>query len=151
MELVLKVVVALVVASYMFEAGFATPPRELANVARRRPEIAAAIFVMLVIGPMLAYAIVRTLDLGVHDGAALILLSFVGVVPLASKMARKAKGDVCFALVLTLVLGALAPFTAPSTARLIFAGQRGLQIDAGPLLLKLVLIEGLPILAGLGF
>jgi BASS family bile acid:Na+ symporter len=150
MEVVLKVVVAVFVASYMLETGYAIPPRDLAAASRRRPEIAAAVFVMLVVGPLLAYALVRTLDLDLYSAVALVLLSMTGVVPLASRMATHAKGDVPFALILTLVLGAIAPFSAPATARIIFGRiDHVIDIDVARLLVQLVLISGLPILAGI--
>lgn len=149
MPLVLKLVGVVVVATYMFQAGLATPEGQLrATGARRKGELARALLVMLVLGPLAARVLVEAFALDRHPAAALVLLSVVGVAPLASRAARSARADVSFAVILTAALGLVAAFTAAPSARLLFGYEGPLEVRAAPLVLQVLFLQGVPLALG---
>lgn len=148
MPLALKLVGVVAVATYMLQTGLATRSRELAAGARLRGELARALVVMLVLGPLAARLLAGVFALGPRPGAALVLLSLVGVVPLASRSARSARGDVSFAVVVTAALGITVAFTAAPTARVLLGYGGPLEVGTLSLLLQVLVLQGVPVALG---
>lgn len=149
MALLPKLIGAVAVATYMFQTGLATPKGTLAATARRgKRTIARGLFVMLVLGPVFARLLAEVLALGPRAAAALVLLSLVGVVPLASRSARSVRGDVAFAVVVTAALGLVAAFTAAPATRLLLGYEGPLELRTGRLLLQLLLLQAAPLALG---
>ncbi len=148
MALALKLVGVIAVMAYMLQTGLATPRGDLAKCARHRGELARAIVIMLVLGPLLARFLAAAFALPVRPAVALVLLSLVGVVPLASRGARGARADVSFAVILTVVLGSVAAFTAAPTTRLLLGYAGPLEVHVGSLLLQILVLQALPLAVG---
>ena len=149
MAIGLKIFALIAVTTYMLQAGLATSSSELATVARRKAELARALVLMLVLGPLAARVLAAVFALSPRPAVALVLLSLVGVVPLASRGARGARGDVTSALVVTVVLGVVAAFTAAPTARLLLSYRGPLEVPTGALLVQVLLLQGVPLAAGI--
>jgi hypothetical protein len=150
MPLALELAGVVAVVTYMLKTGLATPRGRLREVARQRaPELARAIVIMLVLGPLLARLLVAVFALPVRPAAAIVLLSLAGVVPLASRGARSARADVSFAVLLTAALGAVAAFTAAPTTRLLLGYRGPLHVRTGALVLQIVLLQAVPLAAGI--
>lgn len=147
--LALKLIGLVVVTTYMLQAGLATPPGRLAAGAWRKGELARALLVMLVLGPLVARLLAAAFALDRRPAAALVLMSLVGVVPLASRGARSARGEVSHAVVLTAVLGIVTAFTAVPTTRLLLGYDGPLEVRTGTLLLQVLLLQGMPIAIGM--
>lgn len=149
MPLALKLVGVVVVMTYMLQTGLATPKGKLRECAQRRGELARALLIMLVLGPLAARLLAAAFALPVRPAVALVLLSLVGVVPLASRGARSARADVSFAVVLTVALGIVAAFTAAPTTRLLLGYEGPLQVRTGALVLQVLLLQGVPLAIGI--
>jgi BASS family bile acid:Na+ symporter len=149
MPLVLKLAGVVAVTTYMLQTGLATPREELVACARRKGELARALLVMLVLGPLAARLLAAAFALPARPAAALVLLSLVGVVPLASRGARNARGNVAFGVVLTAALGIVAAFTTAPAVRLLLGYRGPLRVDTAPLLVQVLLLQGVPIAVGM--
>ena len=149
MLLALKLIGLVVVTTYMLQAGLATPKGRFAAGAWRKGELARALVVMLVLGPLVARLLAAAFALEPRPAAALVLLSLVGVVPLASRGARSARGDVPYAVVLTAALGIVTAFTAAPTTRLLLGYHGPLEVRTGALVLQVMLLQGVPLAIGM--
>lgn len=149
MELALKLTALVLVTTYMLQVGLATPRGALAVATRRKGAIARAVVLMLVVGPLGARALVAALELPPRPAVALVLLALAGVVPLAPRGARSARGDVPYAVVVTFTLGILAAFTAAPSARLLLGYWGPLDVPTLRLLGQIVLVQAVPLGLGL--
>jgi hypothetical protein len=138
------------VSTFMLEVGISTSPWLLrAEIVHRSPRLVRGLLFCLVLQPLLAWAVLHALAPLGPPGTALAILSATGVVPLAGRAAKRAKGELGLALVLTLLLGALTPLTAPPTIRwlLHYSGALGFRPERS--ILQLLGLQLLPLAAGL--
>lgn len=150
MPLAFQIVFAVAVTTYMLETGLAAPRGGMWEALRtKKGELARGLVVMIVIGPLVATLIARALALPDHTADALVILSAVGVVPMASRGARRRGGDASLAVLLTALLGLAAAFTAAPTARFLLGYERRLDAPVGGLLLQVLALQGLPIALGM--
>ena len=148
----LKLVLLVFLASFMLQSGLAAPVGSLSKAVRRVRELVGALLLMLVFGPLVAVLVGRSFGLQGPAAASLLVLSLVGVVPLAPKAAKKARGDVPLAIVAMLALSLVTAFTATPAARAVLSywGFRALVgIAPGSFLLTLLLLQVLPLAVGL--
>jgi predicted Na+-dependent transporter len=147
-----KLVFLVLVTTFMLQSGLAAPRASLAGAARRAREIASGLILMLVLGPLIAVLVGRVFGLEGPASAALLVLAVVGVVPLAPKGARKARGDVPLSIVLMLALSLVTAFSAAPSARLAlsyWSWSELVGIEPASFLLKLLLLQTVPLAIGL--
>jgi BASS family bile acid:Na+ symporter len=150
MPLAMKLLGVIAVTTYMLQTGLAMPPGGLAACAKnKKAELARSLLVMLVLGPLAARLVVAAFALPPRPALALVLLSFVGVVPLASRGARNARGNVPTAILLTAVLGLVVAFTAAPTTRLVFGYHGQVEVHTMSLLVEILVLQGVPLAVGL--
>lgn len=142
-----RLLIFVLVSTFMLEAGLTVPPR--ASRRLRAGTIARAVLVMLVLGPLAAFGVAHAFAPTPQVVAALVLLAVVGVVPLAARGARSARGDMGCAVVLTLVLGIIAPFTAAPSARLLLRYEGAIGFEPRPILVQLLVMQIVPLALGL--
>jgi predicted Na+-dependent transporter len=150
MELAIKLVGIVVVVAYLIQTGLGIRRGTLRQrLKESKGELVRALLVMLVLGPLAARLLVSVFALDVRPAVALVMLSLVGVVPLASKGARAARADVSFALDITLILAVIAAFTAEPWTRFLL-GYRG-PLDAKPAThaLQGLMLEAVPLAIGM--
>jgi ACR3 family arsenite efflux pump ArsB len=80
--------------------------------------------------------------------AALVVLSTVGVVPLAARGLSKERGGDNTAIVLTFVLGIMAAFVSVPMSRFLLSAQANVVVPPGPLLFQLLLFQVVPLVLG---
>lgn len=149
MTLALLIVAVILLTTFMFQTGFAMPAGALASDLTKKGDLARAVLLMLVLGPLAARGLAWALQLEPHAEVGLVLLSLVGVVPLAPRGARMAGGDVAFAVLITFVLGALAAVTAAPSARFLLGYDGPLELRTGTLLAEIALLQAGPLALGL--
>jgi predicted Na+-dependent transporter len=149
MELALKIVAAVAITTYMLQLGLGTSTRELQAMLHRRGELARILLVMVVLGPLAARGLAGLFALDVRPGAALVLVAITGVVPLASRGAERAHGDVTFALGTKLLLALVTAFTAAPSIYLLFSYKGPLAVPTLHVLRELLLLQVLPIAIGM--
>lgn len=141
-----KWTVAILIASFMLQVGLAAPPRSLRRVSPAA--IARGLVVMFVLGPAIAWAVVQLLAPPRIVAVALIVMSTVGVVPLAARGVTEKQGCERTALALTFILGVAAIFLAVPISRLLLSTSRQVDLPAGRLLVQLLAIQFLPLAIG---
>jgi predicted Na+-dependent transporter len=149
MAIALKILAFIAITTYMLQVGLATRSGDLRAVLQRKGELVRTLLVMVVLGPLAARMTAAIFGLGVHSTVALVVLATAGVVPLASRSARSTRGDVPFALELTLMLAVVAAFLAGPTSRLVLGYRGPVDVRPLPLLGELLLLVVVPTAVGL--
>jgi predicted Na+-dependent transporter len=145
-----KVIALVFVTTYMLQIGLLMPMGGLRSAcSRHKGPLVWGVLLLMVGGPLVTYFVVRAFGLHRPADAGLVLLSVVGLAPLAPKQVRRAKGNVAFAIVLTFAVAVIAIFTAVPSARFLLSYERPLTLRPGPLLLKLLVLQGVPLAFGL--
>jgi predicted Na+-dependent transporter len=147
--LTLKLLAALMISSYMLAVGLTTTTEALSSTLHKKSELARAVVIMLVLGPLTARLITAVFGLDRPAAAAIVLLSLTGVVPLASRGAGRAGGDTCFAVVLTATLGFASAITAVPTTRLLIGYGGPLEVPAARLFGSILLLQVAPLVVGM--
>lgn len=143
----LKVLIPLLITTFMFQAGLDAPPgsyRRVSPVA-----IGRGLVLMLVVGPALAWGLTHLLSTSMEVTVGLVVLSVVGVMPLAWRSARRTGGGTTTGVVFTILLGQIAVFTALPSAELLLQHHGGPALASGRAFLRVLLLQGLPLVAGI--
>jgi bile acid:Na+ symporter, BASS family len=143
------VLIPLLIVTFMLQVGLAAPPGSFRWV--RGSAIGRGLFVMLVLSPLVAAIVARVFVPAQPVIVALVLLSTVGVLPLASRGARAIRGSFETAVVLSLLLGTITIFTAVPTTRLLLPYSGHVEDDLfrpGALLFRVILLQGIPLVVG---
>jgi len=143
-----KLLVAVLIATMMFQIGLSVPLREMREEIHAVSRLLRGLVLFLVIAPLVALLVAWGLRVDRPVEVALVLLSCAGVVPLAPRFARAAHGDVCLALVLTFSLGLVTIVTCAPTARWLLGYSGEVDFKAGRLIAQLVFIQGAPLALG---
>lgn len=143
----LKVLTPLLVVTFMFQAGL-----DAAQGSRRRLPLVAigrGLLLMLVLGPLVAWALVHLVPTTPEVAVGLIVLSVTGVMPLASRGARDLGGSTTTAVLLTIVLAQITVLTALPSAEVLLARHGGAVFASGPAFVQVLLLQWLPLMAGI--
>lgn len=141
-----KLIVAILIATFMLQAGLGAPPGSLRRISSAA--ITRGLLIMFVIGPAIAFAVVRGIAPPKPVSAAIVVLSTVGVVPLAARGVRARRGSESTALVLTFILSMMAAFVAVPLSRFLLATRAHAELAPGRILLQLLALQVLPLLVG---
>jgi predicted Na+-dependent transporter len=139
---------AVFIAMTMFEIGLSLPQRALRQKLYEVGHLIRGLLLFLVIAPLTAALVVWVFRVDTPTEIALVLLSSAGVVPLAPKFARAARGDVVLALVLTFALGLATIVTCAPTAKWLVGYSGEVPLAPGKLTAQLVLLQGVPLALG---
>jgi predicted Na+-dependent transporter len=146
MTLTLRLLVLLVVSTFMLEAGLTVPAGAMRSV--RAGALLRGIFVMLILGPLAAVGMAELFSTTPRVTVALVLLSVAGVVPVAARRGRSSGGDMAYGLVLTIVLGVLAPLTAVQSAAGLLRYTGEIAFDPRVTFVQLVVVQVAPLALG---
>lgn len=142
--------VPLLIVTYMLQVGLAAPPGSFRRV---RPQaVARGLLVMLVLGPLLATLAVRVAGTPPPVTVALVVLSTVGVLPLAPRRLHDDHECRETGVVLSLLLAMIAIFVAAPLSRLLLAYSGHVPHEGfrpGLLLLQVLVLQGAPLVLGL--
>jgi ACR3 family arsenite efflux pump ArsB len=141
-----KWIVATLIVTFMLQAGLGAPPGSLRRVSSAA--ITRGLVLMFVIGPAIAFVVVRAIAPPRPVSAALVVLSTVGALPLAARGVRARGGSEGTALVLTYILALMAAFVAVPLSRFLLATRANAELAPGHILLQLIALQVLPLLAG---
>jgi BASS family bile acid:Na+ symporter len=144
-----KAIAAVLIVTFMFQAGLTAPRRYFAGALARPRAVLVAISFMLVVEPVLAWLTIQAFHLRGPVAAAIAVLAVSGLLPLAARAVRAVRGDVALALVTTFVVGVLAIFTAPLTVAWLVGREGAITVEPGPLVRQLVILQGIPLAFGL--
>jgi predicted Na+-dependent transporter len=144
-----KLLVAILIASMTFEIGLSVPLREMREQLRDVRKLLRGLLLFLVVAPLTAALVAWAFRVDRPAEVALVLLACAGVVPLAPRFARSARGDVVLALELSFVLGLVTIVTCVPTARWLLGYSGEVQFGVGRLIAQLVFLQGAPLALGL--
>jgi predicted Na+-dependent transporter len=144
-----KLIGVVLVTTFMLQIGLGLTPRVLRDEVRHVGKLLHGLALFLVVAPVLAALLAVAFHVDRTSGVAMVLLSCVGVAPLAAKSARASRGDVALAVVLTFALGLLTVVTAAPTARWLLGYSPEVPIRPAALIPKLALLQVAPLLLGL--
>jgi predicted Na+-dependent transporter len=148
MHLLSKVLVAVLIATTMFEIGLSLPHGALRRKLYEVGQLIRGLVLFLVIAPLTAALVAWVFRVDITTEVALVLLSSAGVVPLAPKFARAARGDVALALVLNFALGLVTIVTCVPTAKWLVGYSGEVRFEPGKLIAQLVLLQGVALALG---
>lgn len=140
---------AAMVVALMLALGLKLEPRQLLALWKRKAILFASIFVNVVVVPLLAIAAVAVLALPPYVSVGLILCCAAPGGPTAALYSNLSGGDLPFTAAMTIVLPAIGVISAPlflSAAADLPAGE---SVPIGPMIATLVVLEMLPLLAGM--
>ncbi|OLQ81606.1 hypothetical protein BIT28_09540 [Photobacterium proteolyticum] len=144
-EIVFNIIVIVFTVANLAAMGLELNLREVQNTLRSPHAIALILVLGWVIGPVLAWLIIRFIPLMEAHAAGLLLISLVPTAPFFPLMVRKARGDINFAgafmLLTTLGTVLLLPLLAPLLIK-------GLTVNMWSLAKPLLVLVLLPLLLG---
>lgn len=109
----------------------------------------AAIVISLGIGPFMGMAVVEIFNIGMLTAVGIIIMSSVPVtLSSATVVTEVSGGNSIWALFMTVGLNIVGIFTVPFMVKLGLEDTEGIDISAGKLLLKLLLLVLLPFMVG---
>ncbi len=123
-------------------------PAQIAAWLRRPGAVLLISAWLLLVAPLIAFAVTRTVGLDGPLGAGVALVAASCAVTSAPAFARLVGLDAELSLVVAVVTTALLPFTAPPVALLLLGLDLAISIQG--LMLRLLLIIGLPAIVALG-
>jgi len=145
LEFVFKIMVVLFTVSSIGALGLEVNLREALKFLRSVRAIGLILLWGWVVGPALAWLIIRLLPLNEAHAAGLLLISLAPTAPFFPLMVSKARGDMSFAgafmLVTTLGVVLFLPLLAPLLIE-------GLTVNTWPLAKPLLVMVLLPLLIG---
>jgi len=145
LQIVFNIVVVVFTVANLAAMGLELNLREALKTLRSAHAIALILVWGWVVGPALAWLIIRILPLAEGHAAGLLLISLAPTAPFFPLMVRRARGDMSFAgaFVLLTTIGTvlLLPMLAPLL-------MEGLMVDAWSLAKPLLVMVLLPLLIG---
>lgn len=133
-----------VIVLFMFSAGLARRPGELRVVLQRPALYGRALAVVLVVVPLVGYALVRLFGVPPVAAGAIVLTTICPGAPLQVNQAKSLKANVTTSLNLLLLLALCAIVTVPLWV-MVLNRVMGFQLEASPgLVLRLLLVKLVP-------
>ncbi|PGF13904.1 sodium symporter [Natrinema sp. CBA1119] len=147
-ETVVEFVTIVFVLSTMFSMGVKLSLSQLVNALRKWRLLTKSLVVNLVVVPLIAYLLVRTVSVETGFAAGIVLLAVSPGAPFGPKLAEVSDSDVAFASGLMAILCMLSVVTIPVSLLLLLPGD----VAVDPLAIgRMVLgIQLVPLLLGLG-
>jgi BASS family bile acid:Na+ symporter len=145
-----RVLIGSMLAVMMFSLGLeiaAEPPKDKESKRRERRVLVRALFLNIVLMPLVAFAVVRTLHArGVVATAILIVAATPGG-RFAPRVAKIARANLALTVEITLFLAKLTAFTAPLTVKWLL-GVRRVELRDLSLVLLVLGLQIFPYFAG---
>ena len=145
LQVVFKIVVVVFTVANLAVMGLELNLREALRTLRSPRAIALILFWGWVVGPALAWLIIRIIPLMEAHAAGLLLISLAPTAPFFPLMVRKARGDMSFAAAFMLLTTIGTVLFLPLLAPLLI---KGLTVDAWSLAKPLLVMVLLPLLIG---
>jgi BASS family bile acid:Na+ symporter len=145
MQIVFNIVVVIFTVSNLAAMGLELNLREAMRTLRSARAIALILVWGWVVGPALAWLIIKIIPLTEGHAAGLLLISLAPCAPFYPLMARKARGDMSFAAAFMLLTTLGTVLFLPLLAPLLI---KGLTVDAWSLAKPLLIMVLLPLLIG---
>ncbi len=144
---------ALVTVLLMVSVGIELTMRDFREVVRRKRVLFGILILPVIVLPLIALALTRTLSLPQHLTAGVLLLAACPVGDMANVYTLLARGN----LALSVTANTLSCLLSVATMAVAFAvydqlldGQLALALPTAGLALRLALMVALPVLAGMG-
>ena len=145
LQIVFKIVVVVFTVANLAAMGLELNLREALRTLRSARAIALILIWGWVVGPALAWLIIRIIPLMEAHAAGLLLISLAPTAPFFPLMVRKARGDMSFAAAFMLLTTIGTVLLLPLLAPLLI---KGLTVDAWSLAKPLLVMVLLPLLIG---
>ena len=145
LEFVYNIVVVIFTVSNLGAMGLEVNLREALKVLRSARAVGLILVWGWVVGPALAWLIIRLLPLNEAHAAGLLLISLAPTAPFFPLMVSKARGDMSFAGAFILVTTVGVVLFMPLLAALLI---KGLTVETWPLAKPLLVMVLLPLLIG---
>ena len=145
LEFVYNIVVVIFTVSNLGAMGLEVNLREALKVLRSARAVGLILVWGWVVGPALAWLIIRLLPLNEAHAAGLLLISLAPTAPFFPLMVSKARGDMSFAGAFILVTTVGVVLFMPLLAPLLI---KGLTVETWPLAKPLLVMVLLPLLIG---
>jgi BASS family bile acid:Na+ symporter len=145
MQVVFNTVVVVFTVANLAAMGLELNLREALKTLRSAHAIALILVWGWVVGPALAWLIIKIIPLTEGHAAGLLLISLAPCAPFFPLMARKARGDMSFAAAFMLLTSLGTVLFLPWLAPLLITG---LSVDAWSLAKPLLIMVLLPLLIG---
>lgn len=147
-DLIVDAATTIFVLSTMLAMGLELSPSQLLDAIGKRRLLAKSLLVNLVVVPLVAYVLVRTIPMSTGHAVGILLIAMAPGAPFGPKLAELSDSDIAFASGLMAVLGIVAVATVPITAALLIPGD--IAADPVGIAQLVVAVQLVPLLAGLG-
>lgn len=147
-QAIVESVTTVFVLSTMFSMGVKLSVRQLINALHKRRLLANSLAVNLVVVPIIAYLLVRTVSVETGFAAGIVLLAVSPGAPFGPKLAEISDSDVAFASGLMAILCMLSVVTIPVSLLLLLPGD--VAVDPFAIGRMVLGIQLVPLLFGLG-
>ena len=145
LQIVFNIVVAVFTVANLAAMGLELNLREALRTLRSAHAIVLILVLGWVVGPALAWLMIKLIPLMEAHAAGLLLISLAPTAPFFPLMVRKARGDMSFAAAFMLVTTIGSVLLLPLLAPLLI---KGLTVDAWSLAKPLLVMVLLPLLIG---
>ncbi len=142
-------IVQLSIVIMMISIGMQVTPTQIAGAVVQTRLMAKALLANLIIVPLVALFLVWVFHLPQGLALGFLLVAAAPGAPLIPKLTEVARANLPFSVGLMFVLSVLAIVTTPLTANLILPLDETIQFDVLEVIQSLVLLQLLPLLAGL--
>lgn len=145
-----KIVVAVFLAAFMFQAGLGCDYRELLAALRNAGCMIRVVLANFIVVPIVGVLAVRAFALDDFVAVGILMMAISPGVPFLPLLAgEKHGGDQGLATALTGLLPLLSIITVPITAALVLPVNAAAHINMGSFIVNLVLLQLVPLIIGL--